>query len=333
MKRILSLFLVLVLCLSFAACDKKTDEKDPATDETTDEVVEAKAEEYTLYLGIAGESKSDADKAEVAFNANYAAVVVDKDGVIVDCAIDCYEHKIAISGGVAVAGEELLSKYEKGEDYGMKSFSGIGKEWNEQADHFASFVVGKKLAEVNTLDTADADLTSGCTINVAGFVAAVADAATDAYAVKFESETAPKAAISAVCSASGSKDAAADAEGVAAMLTNYAAVALVDGKIAAANVDTVDAKANFDQTGAVTKEADVASKKDKGDNYSMKAISGIGKEWYEQVAALESYVAGMTSADVAAIALAEGKPTDADLTAGCTIAISELVEVLAKAAK
>lgn len=329
MKKFLSLFLVLVLCLSFAACQKDTGNNN-ANDETSGEA-EVKAAEYTLHLGIFDEKKESKENA--VFTVSFASVVTDKDGVIVSCDIDTYDHSIVIAGGAVEEGGTFTTKGEKGDNYGMKGFSGIGKEWFEQVDHFEDFVVGKKLADVAGLDTADADLTAGCTIGVNGFVGAVADAANDAYAVKFESEAAPEAAVSVVCSTSGSKSATADAEGVAVMGANYAAVALVDGKIAAANVDYSEAKVNFDATGAVTTTAALETKKDKGDNYGMKAFSGIGKEWYEQVAALEDYVAGMTSAEVAAIALAEGKPTDADLTAGCTIAVSDLIAAIEKAAK
>ena len=42
---------------------------------------------------------------------------------------------------------KVQTKNELGEAYGMKAASGIGKEWNEQAAAFASYVTGKTLDE------------------------------------------------------------------------------------------------------------------------------------------------------------------------------------------
>ena len=54
----------------------------------------------------------------------------------------------------------------------------------------------------------------------------------------------------------------------------------------------------------------------------MKGASGIGKEWYEQAAAMEDYIIGKTAQEVAGIAVDEDeKPVDADLLAGVTVSI------------
>jgi hypothetical protein len=69
------------------------------------------------------------------------------------------------------------SKNVLGDDYGMRKASGIGKEWNEQAEAFGEYVVGKSAAEVAGLASDDADLLSGCTIGVSAFQTLIAKAA------------------------------------------------------------------------------------------------------------------------------------------------------------
>ncbi len=48
-------------------------------------------------------------------------------------------------------GDNLLSKYEKKEKYGMKGASPIGKEWNEQIDAYKAWATGKTLEEIAKL--------------------------------------------------------------------------------------------------------------------------------------------------------------------------------------
>lgn len=84
---------------------------------------------------------------------------------------------------------DVLSKQELGDAYGMKPASGIGKEWFEQADALAAYCVGKTYDEVVAglaMDEAghatDADLLTGCTMKVGGFVKALEKAYAQATA-------------------------------------------------------------------------------------------------------------------------------------------------------
>jgi hypothetical protein len=69
-----------------------------------------------------------------------------------------------------------------GEEYGMEKASGIGKEWNEQAEAFAKFVTGKTAAEIEGIavdaeqHVLDTDLKASVTISVGDFKAAIAKA-------------------------------------------------------------------------------------------------------------------------------------------------------------
>ena len=64
----------------------------------------------------------------------------------------------------------------------MKSASGIGKEWNEQADAFSKYVVGKTAEEVGAIavneegNATDADVTASVTVGIAEFQTVVAKA-------------------------------------------------------------------------------------------------------------------------------------------------------------
>ena len=56
----------------------------------------------------------------------------------------------------------------------MKSASGIGKEWYEQANAFAQYVLGKTADEVNGIPqdqgkATDVDLTASVTIHITSF--------------------------------------------------------------------------------------------------------------------------------------------------------------------
>ena len=112
--------------------------------------------------------------------------------------------------------------------------------------------------------------------------------------------------------------------------TVYAAVMVdADGKILACDIDESEfAPALTD--GAVG-EVDLRTKMEKGDDYGMVAAGASTMEWYQQAEAFEQYVTGKTGDEVSAIELSEGKATDADLSAGCTITISSILSNTEKA--
>ena len=65
----------------------------------------------------------------------------------------------------------------------------------------------------------------------------------------------------------------------------------------------------------------------------MKGTSPIGKEWYEQAASFETWAKGKTADEVAKAAGEDGKPTDTDLSSGCTISITQFQAAVADALK
>ena len=114
------------------------------------------------------------------------AVVTVKDGVITSCIIDSVQADVAFDATGTITTDltaPILSKNEKGADYGMVAWGGAIAEWNEQAAAFAAYVTGKTAEEVagiaitETTKPADGtDLATSVTISIGGFQALIAKA-------------------------------------------------------------------------------------------------------------------------------------------------------------
>ena len=110
-----------------------------------------------------------------------------------------------------------------------------------------------------------------------------------------------------------------------------------NGKIVGVAWDVMQCKASVTTAGAVTVADSIQSKKELKEGYNMKGASAIGKEWYEQIAALEGYAVGKTPADVTGMAVKEvnghtNVPDIADLTSSCTMSCGDFFATLTKAA-
>ena len=95
-----------------------------------------------------------------------------------------------------------------------------------------------------------------------------------------------------------------------------------NGIITGCVIDSLGASVAFDDKGNITSDLSVApqTKNELGENYGMKAISAIGKEWNEQAAALANYAIGKTVEELKNGALNEsGKAKDADLASSASI--------------
>ena len=77
------------------------------------------------------------------------------------------------------AQEGGASKKQLGDRYGMQSASPIGREWHRQVAALEEYAVGKTPAELSAMGLDDKgaptaeELTSSCTISVAGFLKAM----------------------------------------------------------------------------------------------------------------------------------------------------------------
>lgn len=113
----------------------------------------------------------------------------------------------------------------------------------------------------------------------------------------------------------------------------------LDGdKIVSVSWDVVQCKGTVTAKGEVTVAQSVTSKKDLKEGYNMKGASPIGKEWYEQIAALEEYAVGKTVSEVCGMSTKTvGTHTEVpaidELTSSCTISCGAFFDSLEAAAK
>ncbi len=272
-----------------------------------------------------------------------AAVLVDKDGKIVDCKIDAAQTKINFSTEGKLTTDPATvfqTKQEKKEAYGMKGSSSIGKEWYEQADGFAKYCVGKTVDQIKGIAVneegvaSDADLAATITVHIGDFIEVVTKAA--ANASDLGAKKGDKLGLATTTDMGQSKDASADGDGLAQAYSFYTALTLdKDGKITSCTIDASQGNVNFSTAGVVTSDLTVApqTKQELKEGYGMKKASGIGKEWYEQANAFAKYVTGKKVADVKGIAVTEdGKAGDADLAASVTVHVTDFISNVEKAA-
>ena len=254
---------------------------------------------------------------DLKFEATMVAVLVDDNGVIVDCVIDGVSDSVA----EGAAPGAIRTKNEKGTDYGMHKASPIGAEWNEQAAAMANYAIGKTVEELKNGDI-DAsgyaiegtDLASSATMNLYGCVAGIEAAVANAQHLGAKAgDTLKMAAIGSI-----GEDLAVNLDVVALTMNG--------DTITSCFIDSVQSKVPYE--GATTYQ----TKNQLGDAYGMVSIAYAKAEWYEQAASFCAYVTGKTAAEVAGIAVDEGtKPTDADLVSSVTIAIGGFQALIAKA--
>ena len=180
MKKILAL----ALCLCMVICAVACTTKEP----------EAKEAEYKLGLGVVvSTASSKENNAQV--DATIAAVVTDAEGKIVACRIDVAQNKMDITNGAVDTAKTFETKMELGDRYGMagkvdNNGDGVMKEWFEQSKAFSEYAVGKTAADIKGMQTTEANghqitvdqalLDAGCSIQITGICAVVAQAAENA---------------------------------------------------------------------------------------------------------------------------------------------------------
>ena len=294
----------------------------------------------SVITNLSGEAASAEANGVVTTDISLVAVTVNDNGVIESCAIDAVQGKVAFDskGQLAAEAGEISSKNELGDNYGMRGFSGIGKEWNEQAAYIADYAEGKTVEELktNAIDEAgmvkDADLASGATIYMGSFIWAIEDAVNNAK--HCGAQSGDQLVLTSISSSNGSAAATAEAEGSASVTSNIIAMTTNGDVITSCIIDAVQSKAGFAADGTLVGEVagSVLSKAQLGEDYGLKAYSGVGKEWDEQTLAFCEYVTGKTVEEATSIALTETTaPADADLAASVSIAVGDFVNLVKKA--
>lgn len=276
-------------------------------------------------------------------DSTIAAVLVDANGKIVDCAIDAAQSKINFNsqGELTTALDTIFkTKNELGSDYNLGKSSSIGKEWNQQAAAFASYVKGKTISEVKGIAVNEsgkptgADLKSSVTVTVTDMIAAVEKAvanATDLGAVSGD-----KLSIATITNTGKSASATSEKAGLAQIYSTYVALTRDNaGKITSCVLDSSQTNINYDAAGQITTDLTAVqkTKNELKEAYNLAKSSSIGKEWYQQAASFANYVKGKTAAEVSGIAVdGSGKATSSDIKSSVTISITDFIEIVNKAA-
>jgi predicted small lipoprotein YifL len=342
MKRKTALLLVLtIVMLAFAACGGNGT---PTEQTPSDENPPASGAVKTGLAVITSTAKSaDAggENGLAEADSTIVAVTVDDSGKIANCTIDAAQTKIEFSkeGKIVTPLDTIfVGKQELGADYGLKKASGIGKEWNEQANAFANYVIGKTVDDVKGIAVtdgyaADEDLKASVTIHITDFIDGVEKAVNNAQ--DLGASAGDKLGLGVVTNIAKSTDVTADADGVAEAYSYYTATTFdADGVITSSVIDASIADVTFDKTGKITSDVNgtYKTKNELGDEYGMRKASSLGKEWNEQAFAFAQYVVGKTVDEVKGIAVSEGKATDEDLKSQVTVHITDFQTILEKAA-
>ena len=117
-------------------------------------------------------------------------------------------------------------------------------------------------------------------------------------------------------------------------INTIAAAVLLDGegKIVDVRLDELEANFSADEKGVVTMPTDYRTKRQRGSDYPLAEVSSLKKGWAEQADAFADYLKGMTPEQVEKLETdKDGKPKDADLLSGCTIAVDRYRDAIEKA--
>lgn len=328
-----------VVYYNACTCPDGSHETDP--DDETDFVPAEGAVKTGLAIVT---SVKDSENATCAnYDVTLVAVTVDENGVIQSCIIDSIGTKVTFDATGTITSDltaNILSKNELGDAYGMKEYAGSQYEWYEQAAALADYAVGKTVDELKNgaVDEtgkapAGSDLASTATIYLGGYVSAIEEAVNNAK--HLGAQAGDELRLAAIPKIDSSVSATAEKAGTAQLDVDVTAVTVKDGTITSCYIDSVQAKVSFDTTGTITTDltVPVKTKNQLGDDYGMKAWGGAACEWYEQAASFAEYVTGKTAAEVAGIAVSEGKPSDTDLASSVTISIIGFQELIAKVMK
>ncbi|MFW6149003.1 MAG: hypothetical protein ACOC6D_04010 [Atribacterota bacterium] len=285
---------------------------------------------------------SEEDDGLAQVDSVIVAVITDSENRIANCAIDSAQTKINFSDTgeiITPLDKVFVGKQELGEEYGMIEASSIGKEWNEQATALSNYVIGKTVEEVKGIAVneegtpTESELTSSVTMHITNYISGIEKAVNQAENRGASADD--KLGIGVITTIDRSEDATAEEEGLAQAYSTYAAVTFdEEGIITSCIIDSSQANVNFNQEGEITSDLSISpkTKNELGDEYDMKSVSEIGREWYEQADAFAEYTVGKTIDEVKGISLnEEGVPTESELTSSVTIHVGPFVTVIEKA--
>jgi hypothetical protein len=305
---------------------EETDTEEPAqTEDTTDATAsgalpaEGKLKtSQGIITSISSSAPATAEEAGTAqVDTVIAAVTYDAAGVITKCIIDTAQTKVNFNTTGQIESdlaEVPQTKLELGTNYGLKSASAIGKEWDEQSKAYSDWVIGKTLDEVKGMQVKKVDeshpavpdipeLTSSVSLSVGDFISVI-EKAMNSEGYEFDAVDTYTTGLAVISSIGSSKPATDSEEGLGQVDSAITTLTMDgDGKIVANVMDAAQTKINFDNKGQITTDLNTtaSSKVELGDNYGMKKASKIGKEWYEQIKAFSDWTIGKTVDEVSGL--------------------------------
>lgn len=316
MKRWITWLSVAVMAVTLTACSACGGEPTPPTSDGGATAVARK-------LGMGSVSTVSVDSTERAdVKVTVAALVLDADGKIADCAVDELSFTVALEKGLPKPVEQLLSMLDMEEADTPET----GRPWHEQAEAFCDYARGKTPAQITGLATTDgkSEEIAGCDLILTDIIQAVDRAAKEAKPRSVGAGDDLELALTAK-RADGATDEKPQYD------VEMAAVTVGTGdRITGCVTDTLQAKLTVAEGVFSTLTGGLKTKRQQGDGYGMKAASGIGREWYEQADAFDTFVVGKTAEELAATKLnSEGKT---DAVTGCTVVVSGMLKNAVKAA-
>ncbi|WP_026478408.1 hypothetical protein [Alkaliphilus transvaalensis] len=363
MKKSFAVLLSLLLIFSLlAGCTNNTNvEVDPVDEDNN---VSAPSEE-SIKVGLGtvnsiAKSKSyslEGDKETLALgqvDTVIAAAAFDQDGKVVSVIIDNAQTRVNFDNEMQITNDlsaEIKTKAELLGDYGMARVSGIGKEWFEQIAELEKWMVGKTVAEIKAMKVKEVDaahpavpdvpeLTSLVTITIQDYVAALEKAYNNAVEVEGFDKLGLGHQVSIAKSKGYSNKDGSEVLPLAQVDTVMAATAFdKDGKVVGTQIDNAQVRINFDAEGTITNDlsATIKTKSELGNDYGMARVSGIGKEWFEQMEELEKWMVGKTVAEIKGMKVKEvdaahpAVPDIPELTSSVTITIQDYVAAVEEA--
>jgi len=362
-KKLLPIFLVLVLSVVGLVGCQETSE--PANNTPAPAPAPAPVEEKPvvedgiakLGLGhltsIAKSKDLNGDVLPVAqVDTTFIGAGFDKNGKVVKVQIDHAQQKINFDKDLQITTDlkaPQVTKIELGDGYGMIAASSIGKNWHEQIPELEKWMIGKTIEEIKAMKTVErdashpavpdeADLTSLVTITVEGYIAAIEEAYNNAVEIPAGATTLGLGHEISLAK-SKSLDAAKNVLPAAQVDTVLTVSAFdKDGKVVRTIIDTAQTKVSFDANGKITtdKAGEFKTKIELGDEYGMIAASSIGKNWYQQIAELEKWMAGKKVDEIKAMKTIErdashpAVPDVAELASLVTVTVQDYIKVVAE---
>ena len=295
-------------------------------------IASARDTTYTLSIGV--HAVEDLANSKISYTA--AVIVSDDAGKIVTCRIDTVDYTASIdqaTGKLKVVKPQ--TKMELGSNYGMVDKAHAIAEWDAQAKHFESYVVGMTrenvlaISENLTQGNAPADLIAGCTISssVPEFKNAIKKAFDNQYKTSFIAEGTIKLGVAISPSVS---DASVEGNNLINIKYGYSAIAEAEGKIVGAILDESDNTLKVEIENKVitalswNKDNKTQTKLEQGDNYGMVAWGKANGEWYTQAQNYANTTLGKATTDLTDLPI--------ENVSGCTIYMGGMKQTLLKAA-